>query len=178
MAKTVADLQVGVRVYLDESSQADFLAGEVIRSINYAYHDVVTRVMTVYRQYYETLVPFSYALVANQQEYVIETTMISVARVEVNFAPQIPNSVPIRATAIKMDEDLLNIANSAASGSVFSAGYYLHGPILSQKIGLVPIPQQSDTTGKSLTVWGIFCLLISLIMGMRLIFRILMRLVI
>src|SRR5439155_17805704 len=44
---------------------------------------------------------------------------------------------------------------SASSGSVFNAGYYLHGNQTAQTIGFIPIPTQADTTGKSISVWGI-----------------------
>ena len=153
--KQFADLQTGVRVYLDESSQGDFLDSEVQRSINYAYHDVITRVMEVYEQFYETTTPFQYALVAKQQEYTIDPSLIKVTRVEINYNPNLANSQPNRAVPVKMDEALLNIGNIASQGNIYNAGYYLHGNIGAQTIGLVPPPSVSDTTGKSISVWGI-----------------------
>jgi hypothetical protein len=155
MAKTLSDLEYGVRVFLDEANAADFKDTEVVRSINYGYHDLVSKIITVYENFYETTSPFQYALVANQQEYAIDSTLIKVTRVEVNYAPNQSGSTPLRAIPVKMDEDLLNLSNSASSGSIFNAGYYLHGNISAQKIGLIPMPTVSDTTGKSLSVWGI-----------------------
>lgn len=154
MAKTFANLRTGVRIYLDESSAADFLDSEVNRSINYAYHDVVAEVMKVYEQFYETTTPFTYAIVANQQEYTVDATLIKITRVEINYAPNQSGSIPLRAIPVKMDEDLLNISNSASSGSVFNAGYYIHGNLSAQKIGFIPIPTVSDTTAQSISVWG------------------------
>lgn len=155
MAKTFQNLQTGVRVYLDETQAADYLDSEVQRSINYAYHDVVGEIMTEYELYYETTTPFTYAVVKNQQEYTIDSSLIKVSRVEINYAPNQSGSTPLRAIPVKMEEALLNLANSASSGSVFNAGYYLHGNIGAQTIGFIPIPTVSDTTGKSISVWGI-----------------------
>lgn len=155
MAKTFGNLQTGVRVYLDETQQADYLDSEVQRSINYAYHDVIGNVIDVYQLYYETTTPFTYAVVVNQQEYLIDSSLTKVTRVEINYAPTQSGSVPIRAIPVKMEEALLNLSNSATSGSVFNAGYYLHGNQTGQYIGFIPIPEQGDTTGKSISVWGI-----------------------
>ncbi len=155
MAKTFQNLQTGVRVYLDEASAADFQDSEVERSVNYAYHDVVNAVIQVYELFYETISPFTYAIVANQQEYTIDPTIIKVTRVEINYAPQQSGSTPLRAIPVKMEEALLNITNSASSGAVFNAGYYLHGNLSNQTIGFIPMPTQADTTKKSINVWGI-----------------------
>lgn len=154
MSKTLANLRVGVRVYLDEAQQADYLDTEVNRSINYAYHQVVTGIIGVYQGFRETTTPFTYAVVLNQQEYLIDPSIVKPTRVEINYAPQQSGSVPLRAIPIKMEEALLNISNSATSGSVFNAGYYIHGDIGSQYIGFIPIPEQADTTKKSISVWG------------------------
>lgn len=155
MSKTLANLETGVRVYLDETQPTDYLQSEVDRSINYAYHDVVGNVIEQYQLFYETITPFTYAIVANQQEYTIDSTITKVTRVEINYAPQQVGSVPLRAIPVKSEEALLNLSNSASSGSVFNAGYYLHGNQTAQTIGFIPIPTQGDTTGKSISVWGI-----------------------
>lgn len=154
MAKTLANLQVGVRVYLDEANQTDFLDTEVTRSINYAYHDVVKEVIEVYEEFYATTTPYSYAVIANKQEYTIASSLIKVTRVEINYKPTDSNSKPVRALPIKKDEILTNLAYTNTSGSFFNAGYYLHGNIGSQKIGFLPIPTVADTTGTSISVWG------------------------
>lgn len=155
MAKILADLQTEVRSYLDEATAADWLDSEVITSINRSYHDVCSFVMEVYEQYYETTTPFTYALVANQQEYIIDSSLIKITRVEVNFNPTVSGSQASRLLSIKMDEIQRNLANTASTPSSFSSGYYIHGAIGSQTIGFVPIPTVGDTTGKSISVWGI-----------------------
>ncbi len=156
MAKNFTQGQVDTRVYLDESSQIDFLDTEVKSAYNYAYHRVIQKVMEVYDKWYEdvTKVPFTYAIIANQQEYTIDSTIIKPTRVEINFNPTSTGSVATRALPIKMDEIRGNLANTSTGGSFFSAGYYIHGNIGAQKIGFIPIPQTSDTTGKSISVWG------------------------
>jgi hypothetical protein len=155
MAKTFSDLQVETRIYLEEAQQDDWLDSEVKIAINRAYHDLTGRIITLYQSFYETFIPFKYAVVANQQEYLIDQSLIKVTRVEINYAPQQSGSTPLRAIPVKMEEALLNISNSASSGAVFNAGYYLHGNLTAQYIGFIPLPTQSDTTALSISVWGI-----------------------
>jgi hypothetical protein len=155
MAKQLSDLEFETRVYLDEAVQADWLDTEVDLSINRAYHDVCSFVMEVYEQYYETTTPFTYALVANQQEYVIDPSLIKITRVEVNFNPTVSGSQSSRLLSVKMDEVQRNLANTASTPSSFSSGYYIHGSIGNQTIGFIPIPTIGDTTGHSISVWGI-----------------------
>jgi hypothetical protein len=155
MAKTLTNLQTETRIYLDEATQNDWLDTEVILSINRAYHDVISFVMETYEQFYETLTPFTYALIANQQEYAIDASLIKVTRVEINYNPTVSGSQASRALSIKMDEIGRNLANTNSTGSSFSTGYYLHGSIGTQQIGFVPVPTSGDTTGKSISVWGI-----------------------
>jgi hypothetical protein len=153
--KALQDVRTEVRVYLDESSQQDFLDTEVLMAINKAYQDVAGSVMEVYEQYYETTTPFTYALVANQQEYIIDPTIVKPTRVEVNFQPNVLPAVSSRLIPIKMNEVRGNMANTNPMGSFFSAGYYIHGDQGTQKIGFIPIPTVGDTTGHSISVWGI-----------------------
>jgi len=155
MAKTLANLVTGIRVYLDEASVADYTAAEVLRSANYGYHDVVREVIEVYEEFYSTTTPYTYAIVANQQEYTIASSLIKVTRVEINYKPTDSNSRAMRALPVKKDEILTNLAHSNSSGSLFNAGYYLHGNIGAQKIGFIPIPTIADTSGQSISVWGI-----------------------
>lgn len=155
MAKTNANLQVETRIYLDESSQVDFLDTEVQIAVNRAYHDVVSRVMGVYERYYETTTPYTYAIVADQQEYTIASSLIKVTRVEINYNPNVSGSTAARALPINEDEIRGNLANTNNAGSFFSAGYYLHGNIGAQKIGFVPVPTIADTVSQSISVWGI-----------------------
>lgn len=157
MSVTLANLRVGVRLYLDEASQVDFLDTEVDREINYAYQNIVGKVIEVYELYYDTITPFTYALVANTQEYAIDASLLKVTRVEVNYNTSLTNSTPIRAQRVAMDEVLLQLNNNTTFGtSFFNSGYYIHGAQDVQTLGLVPVPQHTDTGGlKGLSVWGI-----------------------
>lgn len=155
MAKTFSNLNTKTRVYLDEATQADFLDTEVKMSNNAAYQDLCGKVMEVYENYYETTTPFKYAIIANQQEYTIDSSLVKVTRVEINYKPSDSTSSAIRAIPVKTDELRLNIGNVSTAGSFFNSGYYLHGDIGNQKIGFVPIPTEADTTGQSISVWGI-----------------------
>lgn len=154
MAKTLANLNTKTRTYLDESTQADWLDTEVKIANNSAFQDLAGKVMEVYENYYETVTPYTYAVVADQQEYTISSSLIKVTRVEINYGPQTTGSTATRAIPIKSDELPLNLTYSGTLGSTFNAGYYLHGDIGNQKIGFVPIPTEADTTGESISVWG------------------------
>ncbi len=155
MAKLLSNVRTGVRTFLDESNQKDFLDTEVDKAANYAYHDVISYAMEVYEEFYDTTTPFKYALTSGTQEYLIDTSLIKVTRVEVNYKPSDSNSKALRATPVKKGEILSDLGRQNTSISFFNAAYYLHGNIGTQKLGLVPIPTESDTTGTSLWVWGI-----------------------
>ena len=155
MSKIFSELQTITRTYLDESQQADFLDTEVKTAINFGYHDVIGKVIEVYEDFYNTTTPYSYAVVANTQEYTINSGLIKVTRVEINYKPTDSNSIPIRLIPVSMDDIRRNLTNTTNSGSFFNGAYYLHGNIGAQKIGVVPIPTVSDTTGESLKVWGV-----------------------
>jgi hypothetical protein len=155
MAKTFDSLQFKTRTYLDEASEADWLDTEVKMSVNASYQDLAGKVMEVYEDFYETTTPFTYAVVAKQQEYTIDPSLIKVTRVEINYDPLTANSEAMRALPVKMDELRLNLQYAGTQGSSFNAGYYLHGDIGNQKLGFVPIPTIADTTGKSIAVWGV-----------------------
>ncbi len=155
MAKAISDIRTEVRLYLDESAAADWLDSEVDLAINRAYHDVAGSVMEIYQDFYETTTPFTYAISANVQEYAIDSSLIKVTRVEVNYKPSDVNSLPVRAVPVKEGEVLGQLSNSSVQGSYMNPGYYLHGDIGAQKIGFIPVPTESDTTGKSISVWGI-----------------------
>jgi len=156
MAKTLSDLQTGVRMYLDEAAEADWLDSEVTREINYAYQDVVGRVMEVYENYYQTTTPIGIDTVANQQEYLLDATILKIDRVEINYAPNQAGSSFQRSIRTSMDEIQLQLNNNAAAGALFNSGYYIHGPQDAQYIGFIPAPTVSDTPGtNSIHVWGI-----------------------
>jgi len=76
LAKTLGNIQTEIRIYLDEQSAADFLDSEVILAANRAYHEVASAVIEIYDEYYATTTPFTYAIVAQQQEYTIDSSLI------------------------------------------------------------------------------------------------------
>jgi hypothetical protein len=154
MSKSLTNLRVGTRVYLDEAQQADFLDSEVDRSINYAYMDVAIEVMSIKEDYFFTTTPKYISTVANQQEYDVDSSLIKIRRVEINYNPSDVNSTAVRATAIKTEEIPLRLnANSLGSSGLFSSGYYVNGQQGNQKIGFTPVPQYAGTSNVS--IWGI-----------------------
>jgi hypothetical protein len=154
MAKTLANLRTGTRVYLDEAAQADFLDTEVDRSINYAYQDVAIEVMQVHEDYFYTTTPKYISTVVNQQEYALDSSLIKTRRVEINYNPSDVNSVALRATAIKTEELPLRINdNPLGTSGLFNASYYINGQQGNQIIGFSPVPQYAGTNNAS--IWGI-----------------------
>lgn len=154
MSKTLANLRTGVRMYLDESAQTDWLDTEVLREVNYAYQELAGKVMEVYEEYYNTITAKTYSTVANQQEYTLDSTLLKIERVEINYAPTTTGSVAVRAQAIKYSELPLNLGNTTVGGTgLFASGYYVNGGPPTQKIGFVPIPTIAGTN--SITVWGV-----------------------
>lgn len=154
MSKTLANLRTGVRMYLDESAQTDWLDSEVDREINYAYQDLAGKVMEVYEEFYNQVTQHQYSTVANQQEYTISSAILKIERVEINYHPSNSNSVAVRAQAIKMSELPLNLANNLVGGAgLFAAGYYLYGAQHEQKIGFAPVPSETGTN--NITVWSV-----------------------
>ena len=156
MAKTRLDLRTGVRMYLDEAAQAIFLDSELNASINYAYHTVVSDVMRIWEDYYTVTTPRQLSMVASQQEYPVDSDIIKITRVELNYSPTVANSQFIRAIAVKRDEALLALSTPATMGVMGSAAYYFYGKQQAQKIGFLPIPTVSDVSPtQSIRYWGI-----------------------
>lgn len=154
MSKTLANLRTGVRMYLDEVAQTDWLDTEVDREINYAFQEVAGKVMEVYEEFYSQVTQHQYNTVVNQQEYTIDAAILKIERVEINYNPASTNTQTIRAQAIKMAELPQNLANTSVGGTgLFNSGYYLYGAQHEQKIGFVPIPQVAGTN--NITVWSI-----------------------
>ena len=154
MAKTITNLRVWTRMYLDEAQQADFLDTEVDSAINFAYHDLISSVINIYEDYYFTTTPKYISTVALQQEYALDTGLISIRRVEINYDPSDANSVAVKASRMKIDDIPLNLGNTSNGGAgIFGAGYYIVGKQSAEKIGFVPIPQNAGTNNVS--VWGI-----------------------
>lgn len=154
MAKTLNDLTINIRTYLDEQNPANWSATEVTIAANYAYQFLASKVIEVYEEFYFTTTPYTYSTIADQQQYTIASTLLKVERVEVNLQPNVAGSQAQRATAIKMDEIPTNLDNSLLNGSTFfNVGYYLIGNQSSQQIGLLPVPQITGTN--NISVWGI-----------------------
>lgn len=153
MAKTLNNARIGVRVYLDEVNQADFLTSEVDRAINFSYHDLVSEVMEVYQEYYLTTTPTYLSTVANQQEYTMDTSLLKIERVEINYKPSDSNSVAYRAVPVKMNQIVDRVGNTSTSAGIYNPGYYIIGSQASQKIGFIPIPTEAGTN--NISVWGI-----------------------
>lgn len=154
MAKIYSQLATEIRTYLDEATQTDFLDTEVLLSANRAYHDVVGHVMEVYDRWYETTTPYTYAIVANQQEYTIASTLIKPTRVEINYQPTTSGSTASRAFPVDIDSVRSRLGD-AGYGTLGAPQYYVHGNIGAQKLGFIPIPTIADTSGFSISVWGI-----------------------
>jgi len=164
MSKTLLDCKTLARSYLDEASSNptnsfvwdDTL--DVVPAVNQSYHWLIGKIVEVYDDWLEDVskVPFSYALVGKQQEYTVDSSLIKITRVEVDFSATGSEGNATRAVPIKKDEVRGNLGNTNNAGSFFSAGYYVRGFIGAQKIGFVPVPQNSDTgNNKSIFVWGV-----------------------
>lgn len=154
MAKTLADVVILTRTFLDEAQPEDWTTQEVNYAINNGYQWLVSKVVEVYQEYYLTTTPINISTVDGQQEYSLDTTLLKIERVEIDYDPTAPNSNPQRAMAIKMDDILLNLDNAAFSGSsLYNAAYYVIGAQAVQKIGFLPIPNVTATN--NVQVWGI-----------------------
>lgn len=154
MAKLLSDARLGVRTYLDEAAQADFLNTEVDKAINYGMHAVAAAVVEVHEDYYFTTSPKLISTAVNVQEYALDSTLVKIRRVEINYNPSDANSTAQRATAIKTEEFPLRLGdNSIGQSGTFNAGYYVNGQQGSQIIGFTPVPQKAGTNNVS--VWGV-----------------------
>lgn len=153
MSKTLTNLRTGVRMYLDEANQADYTDTEVDREINYAYQDLAGKVMEVYEEFYNTVTKKTYATVANQQEYTLDTTLLKITRVECNYKPSDSNNRAVRLAPIKIDSVQWDLADpNKGSTGIFGGGYYVNGEQSVQEIGLIPIPTEAGAS--ALSVWG------------------------
>jgi len=148
MAKTLANLEAATRTYLDEAIAGDWTDAEVDREINVGYHMLVTAVVNVFEDYYLTSATAD--SVANQQEYALPTDIYKIRRVEINYSPSNPNSVPQRALPINIDSVRRDLANTTLGISVLrNPAYYIKGSV----IGFIPIPQESGTD--NIKIWYI-----------------------
>lgn len=147
MAKTLSNLRAQVRTYLDEVTQADWTDAEVDREVNAAYMELYTAVVGSFEDYYST--KSTAPSVASQQEYTLPTNFYKVRRVEINLNPDNSDSLPKRALPISLDAVMRNLANAAVFSPSGEPVYYIMG----NKIGFVPIPEQSGST--AIALWYI-----------------------
>lgn len=145
MAKTLADLRVQTRIYLDEAQQTDFLDAEVDNAINSNYHEVITAVISIFEDYYITNAETN--TVANQQEYTLPVDFYKMKRVEINFYPNQVGSQFVRCLPINLQNVKMNISNVLSP--IGGGTYYIIG----NDIGLVPPVTQ--TGPNALVIWYI-----------------------
>ena len=159
MAKTLANCRTQTRMYLDESTEADWEDTEVDLEINAGYQEVVTSVMETYENFY--LVTGTFNTVADQQEYGtadgFPTDFFKLIRVEINYDTTNSNSVPSRAKPIDINNVQRDLGNSALGITVYrNAAYYLYGSSTGSsgvKLGFIPIPTRNGTN--AVKIWYI-----------------------
>lgn len=154
MAKAIAQIRLDTRMLLDEATASDWSSAQVDAAINYNYHDVVTTAMEVYENYYVTNDTLD--SVADQQEYGqsdgFPTDFFKIRRVEINYDVDQTNSTPKRALPVNIDDVRFDLANTANAITVRrSPGYYLLGSGSETVLGLLPIPDNSDTD--AIKIW-------------------------
>jgi len=144
MSKNLAYLRAQTRTYLDEAVQADWKDNEVDREINNGYQRVATAVMETYEEFYLNNDTFN--TVANQQEYGVvdglPSNLFKIRRLEINYSPEVINSVLTRVKPTQMDHVLGNLANTSNTITAFKAPvyYFIGGGSTAYKVGLIPVP--------------------------------------
>jgi hypothetical protein len=141
--KTQSELRTHTRVYLDETSEADWKDSQINRALNYAYMELFAAVVETYEDYYRTKAVTG--LVASQQEYALPDGFYKVRRIEVKYSSDDPYN---KANPFNFDQQRRSLSDVNA-GSTSDPEYYLNGSFL----GLVPIPSQDVTAG--LLMWYI-----------------------
>jgi hypothetical protein len=154
MAQTLSTFIAKTRMFLDEVSPKSWSDTEVQREINYAYHDVVTTVMTTYEDFYLTA-PFFINIVDAQQEYGvadgIPSDVFKIRRVEMNYASstgtQFVKAAPIRDISAIRD----SIMTSGSGSATLRPMYYVYGFGANFHIGIIPVPSKDAPNG--IKVW-------------------------
>jgi len=141
MAKTLEDLRLQTRSFLDEPIAADWTDQELNQLINTRYHQVYSAVIATYDEYAELKVATT-DLVAGQQEYETQLDFMKMRRVEVKY--DVNSSAYQRCFPVSLDEVRRDLGNANQGASVIRGGnYYLRGNI----IGLLPVPTEDVVDG-------------------------------
>jgi hypothetical protein len=159
MAKTLIQARTAVRSFLDETTQSDWNDSELNTYINSRYHEIFTKVIGVFEDYYLTTTTF--ATIANQQEYGstdgAPTSVYKIRRVELNYDVSNTGGSPTRCLPIpnfdSIRRDLGQVNSSTGIGASNSAGYYSYGFGSNFKIGFVPIPDKDGSS--AIKLWYI-----------------------
>jgi len=146
MAKTRAQLNAAVRMYLDEAVAADWSDNDVNREINNGYQEVVTAVVETYEDYY--LTEATTDTVADQQEYALPSDFWKLRRVEINYDPDNSSSNPQRALPVQLDQVRRDLGYENAGITILrNPAYYVQGNL----IGFIPVPQKDGTD--AIKIW-------------------------
>jgi hypothetical protein len=156
MAQNFSQLIAKTRMFLDEVSPKSWSDTEVQREVNYAYHDVVTTVMTTYEDYYMTA-PVFVNIIDAQQEYGVADGLpqntFKLRRVEMNYASntgkQYVKAAPIRDISAIRD----SIMTSGTGSATLRPMYYVYGFSANFHIGIIPVPSKDAPNG--IKVWYI-----------------------
>ena len=141
MAKSLEDLRLQVRSFLDEPIAADWTDTELNQLINARYHRVYSAVVNTYDEYADLKVATT-DMVAGQQEYETQLDFMKMRRVEVKYDPNATTYT--RAFPVNLDAVRTELATARAGAAlVRSARYYLRG----NTIGLLPVPDLDVVDG-------------------------------
>ena len=159
MAKQLAYLRAQTRTYLDEVTQLDWSNDEVDREINNGYHEIVTLVMETYEDFY--IGKTTLDTVDNKQEYSsvdgLPENMFKVRRVEINYRPDVANSVATLAQPATLDDINMTLNNTNPPVTPFHKPvYYLIGGgsgASGQRMGFIPVPNTGGTA--AINLWFI-----------------------
>jgi hypothetical protein len=137
MSKILSELRTHTRVYLDETSEADWLDSQLDRAINYAYMELFASVIETYEDYYttETTTP----LVAGQRKYSLPDRFYKIRRLEVKYSAE---DTYRKAHPYNMDVQRRGLGDTT-SGTTNYPQYFLTGNFLN----LNPIPSESVDAG-------------------------------
>jgi hypothetical protein len=141
MSKTLEDLRIQTRAFLDEPIAADWTDAELNQLINVRYHQVYSAVITTYDEYAELKVATT-DIVASQQEYELQLDFMKMRRVEVKYDENATTYT--RAYPVNLDQVRGELGSSNAGAAIVrNARYYMRG----NTIGLLPTPTENVTDG-------------------------------
>jgi len=141
---------------LDESSPKDWTNAELNSLINTKYHDIHSKVVNVFEDYYLTTDTFD--SVEDQQEYGssdgLPTDILKLRRVELNYDADSSSSKPTRCLPMPLDAERRDLAQTNSGGGVASfssAHYYAYGFGSDMKLGFIPVPTKDGTD--AIKIW-------------------------